>query len=29
MIRVSGGRVAEYWVCSDAADLMQQLGVQA
>lgn len=26
MIRVAGGRVAEYWVCSDGAALMAQLG---
>lgn len=26
LIRVAGGRVQEYWVCSDGAALMQQLG---
>lgn len=26
MIRVANGRVAGYWVCSDGAALMQQLG---
>lgn len=26
MVRIAGGRIAEYWVCSDAAALMQQLG---
>ncbi len=29
ILRVSGGRIAEYWVNSDTLLLMQQLGVQA
>lgn len=28
LVRVDDGRVAEYWVCSDGAALMAQLGAQ-
>lgn len=27
LVRIDGGKVAEYWVCSDDAALLQQLGV--